>query len=313
MIVIEKLYNLKKNIVKFWKMYFTIEGTYTSLLPDRIYLKKLYKKRMGKELKLKSPTTFNEKLNWLKLYDRRPEYTMMADKYKVREYVEEKVGKEHLIPLIGCWNQVDEIDFDTLPQQFVLKCNHDNGVIICKNKEGIDIKQVKEELQFHLGRDYYKKTREWAYKNIERKIICEKFMKDKTNSSLVDYKFFCFDGEVKAMFIVTGRDNDTRFDYYDRNFNHLPLVCGYPNSEVMIEKPHNFDEMIVIAEKLSEDIPHVRVDLYNIDEKIYFGEMTFYHDAGLMPFKPESWDEIFGEYICLPKRRNRLLFKIKDI
>lgn len=305
MIFIERLYNLKKDIYKFWKMYFTIEGTYTSLLPDRIYLKKLYKKRMGEKLNLKSPTTFNEKLNWLKLYDRQPEYTMMVDKYKVREYVEEKVGKEYLIPLIGCWNQVNEIDFDILPQQFVLKCNHDNGVVICKNKENIDRSHIKEMLQFHLERDYYKKAREWPYKNVERKIICEKYMVDNTNntSDLIDYKFFCFNGEVKTICIIKNRTRDTTIDYVDTNFEYLSIVDKYPNSTSKIKKPKCFEEMLLIAQKLSAGIPYVRVDLYCINDKPYFGEMTFYDDAGFGCKEPIYWEKQFGDWIELPTKK----------
>lgn len=303
MAIIEFLYNIKKAIKKTYRDYFTIEGTYTSLLPDRIYLKKLYKKRMNKKLNLNPPVTYNEKLNWLKLYDRRDEYTMMADKYAARDYVKNTIGEEYLIPLIGCWNKVEDIDFGSLPNEFVLKCNHDNGVIICKDKRNIDLENVKKELQFHLNRNYYKKTREWAYKNVTRKIVCEKLMKDEQHPVLNDYKFFCFDGKVKLLFVATGRSVDTRFDFFDEHFNHLPIINGHPNADIPINKPYNFNVMVEVAEKLSRGIPHVRVDLYNIDGKIYFSEMTFYHDAGLMPFEPESWDEKIGDYLILPPKR----------
>lgn len=311
MLIIEGLYNIKKNIVKFWKMYFTIEGTYTSLLPDRVYLKKLYKKRMGKELNLNSPETFNEKLNWLKLYDRRPEYTMMVDKYEVRKFVEEKVGKQYLIPLLGCWNQVDEIDFEALPSEFVLKCNHDNGVIICKDKNVLNIEQTKKELQFHLNRNYYKKAREWPYKNVERKIICEEYMSDEFNESdeLIDYKFFCFNGEIKTICIIQNRSSNETIDYVDVNFEYMSIRDKCPNSYLLREKPVCFEEMIMIAKRLSAGIPHVRVDLYCINQKAYFGEMTFFDDGGFGHKEPLFWEKEFGNWIELPKIKNRWRLK----
>lgn len=305
MFIVERLYNFKKKVFKLYRDYLTVEGQYTSLLPDYIYLKKLYKIRMGKTLNLKSPTTYTEKLNWLKLYDRRPEYIMMVDKYAVRKYIAKTIGEEYLIALIGCWDSIEDIDFSELPHEFVLKCNHDNGVIICKNKEELDIEQVKKELRFHLNRNYYKKAREWVYKNVKRKIICEEFMMDESGTGLIDYKFFCFYGKVEMMFIATGRPQNTRFDYFDREFNHLPFVYGHPNAERQINKPENFERMIEIAEKLSQGIPHVRVDLYNINGRIYFSELTFYDGAGFETFEPECWDEIVGSYLKLPPRTRR--------
>lgn len=299
----ENLFWIKKKVKKLYNDYFTVNGTYTSLLPDKIYLKKLYKKRMGKKLNLTNPKTFNEKLNWIKLYDRRPEYTMMADKYAVREYVKDKIGEEYLIPLIGVWNNVDEIDFESLPNQFVLKCNHDNGVIICKDKITFDIEKAKKELQYHFNRNYFKKLREWPYKKIKKKIICEQYMEDDSQSTLIDYKFFCFDGKVKALFVATDRPFDTRFDFFDYEFNHLPIINGHPNSDKEIVKPEKFDKMIEIAEALAFGIPHVRVDLYIIDNQIYFGEMTFIHFGGFTSLEPEKWDCIFGEWINLPKKK----------
>ena len=302
MFVLEKIHSAKKRIVKYYKDYFTIEGTYTSLLPDRVYLRKLYKQRLGKELNLKNPQTFTEKINWLKLYDRRPEYTMMVDKYAVRDYVERIVGGGYLVPLLGVWSSVDEVPFDELPDQFVLKCNHDNGVIICKDKRDFDIEATKKTLTFHMNRDYYRKGREWPYKDVKRKIIAEKYMSDGSDSPLVDYKFFCFDGVVKACYVATDRPHDTRFDFFDRNFKHLPIINDHPNSSKIIRKPSNFDEMVHVAEKLARGIPHVRIDLYNINGKIYFGEMTFYHMGGFHPLEPVEWEKVFGAWIRLPAK-----------
>lgn len=305
MSLIEILHTQKKKIVKFWNCYFSVNEPYTCVLPDKIYLKKLYKKRMGTDLELRNPITFCEKLNWLKLYDRKPEYTMMADKYAVRDYVKERVGEEYLIPLIGVWDSVEEIDYYSLPNQFVLKCNHDNGVIICKDKSAFDVEKAKKELLFHYNRNYYKKLREWSYKNIEKKIICEKYMSDDNQPVLNDYKFFCFNGKVKALFIATDRPVDTRFDFFDREFNHLPIINGHPNSDKEISKPKQFNKMIEIAEKLSFGIPHVRVDLYVIKDRIYFGEMTLIHYGGFTPLEPEEWEYTFGEWLVLPKKRRR--------
>ncbi len=303
MIIIEGLHSAKKRLQKWYKDYFTVEGTYTSLLPDKVYLKKLYRQRTGKELNLKNPQTFTEKLNWLKLYDRRPEYTMMVDKYAVRDYVAEKIGEEYLVPLVGTWESVEDIPFDELPDQFVLKCNHDNGVIICRDKKNFDVEAAKRELQFHLSRDYYKKCREWPYKNVKRRIIAEKYISEGTDAPLVDYKFFCFNGEAKALFIATNRPYDTRFDFFSRDFTHLPIINGHPNSDNVIKRPDNFEEMLFVAEKLSSGMPHVRVDLYNLDGRVFFSEMTFHHFGGFHPFEPEEWDGKVGSWLELPKKR----------
>lgn len=305
MIIGEFLYNTKKRIIKLYNDYLTVNGSYTSILPDKIYIKKLYKKRLNKELDLKNPKTYTEKLNWLKLYDRNPFYSVLADKYAVRKYVKEKIGEKYLIPLIGVWDNVDDVDFEKLPNSFVLKCNHDNGVVICKDKSNFDWEKAKQDLLCHYNRNYYKKCREWSYKRIEKKIICEKYMADINQPVLVDYKFFCFNGRVNALFIATNRPVDTRFDFFDRDFNHLPIQNGHPNADNKIDKPLVFDEMIFISEKLSEGFPHVRVDLYYINGQIYFGEITITHFGGFTPLEPEEWELKFGKWIELPKKRRR--------
>lgn len=272
-------------------------------MDDEKYLKKLYTVNFGKELDLENPKTFNEKLQWLKLYDRKPEYTMMVDKYKVREYVAEKLGEEYLIPLLGVWDDPEEIDFDKLPNQFVLKCNHNSGLgmCICKDKSKLDIKKVKAELKKGLKENFYLRGREWPYKDVPRKIICEKYMVDESGYELKDYKIFCFNGEPKALFVATDRMTDTKFDFFDVEFNHLPFTNGHPNAEKEIAKPQNLDEMLKVASVLSKGIPQVRIDLYNVNGKILFGEMTFSHWSGMVPFEPDEWDERFGEWIVLPK------------
>lgn len=273
-------------------------------MSDKTYLKYLYKYSMGKNLNLNCPRTYTEKLQWIKLYDRRPEYTMMVDKYAVRSYVEEKIGKEYLIPLLGVWDNPDKIDFSLLPNQFVLKCNHDSGgVIICKSKNEFNENKAKNFLKSRLKESFFWAAREWPYKNIQRKIIAEKYMVDESGYELKDFKFFCFNGKCKAIFIATDRGIDTRFDFFDTEFNHLPIKNGHPNAEKPIRKPLAWKEMIVIAEKLSEGIPQVRVDLYCIDGHPYFGEMTLFHYGGKKPFVPDEWDYIFGSWIQLPNKR----------
>ena len=273
-------------------------------IPDKTFLKLEYRFVMGKKLNLKNPRTYNEKLQWLKLYNRKDEYTMMADKYAVREYVEKNIGEEYLIPLIGVWDSVEEIDFDALPHQFALKCNHTSGdgVIICKDKSALDIEKTKKDLKKAMKTDFSLQNREWPYKNIKRKIIAEKYMVDESGTQLKDYKFFCFNGEVKAMFVATDRGVDTRFDFYDSEFNHLDILNGHENAVKPISKPEGFDEMLTLAEKLSAGLPHIRVDFYDINGKVYFGEVTFYHWSGFTPFEPEDWDYTFGSWIELPEK-----------
>jgi hypothetical protein len=270
-------------------------------MSDETYLKIAFWCKMGKRLNLKHPTTYNEKLQWLKLNDRNPEYTNLADKYEVRKFIEKTIGGEYLIPLFGIWDSVDEIDFDKLPNQFVLKCTHDSGgLVICTDKRNFNIDKAKRKIRKSLKHNYYWGQREWIYKNIKPRIIAEKYMTDGSNKRLKDYKFFCFDGEVKAMFIATDRGIDTRFDFFDLNFNHLPFMQHYPNANSPITKPKGFEEMIELAKVLSKGIKHVRVDFYDINGKVYFGEMTFFHFSGWEKFKPDKYDQIFGEWLQIP-------------
>jgi len=276
-------------------------------LPDDIYLKIFFRLYLHKHLNLDNPSSFNEKVQWLKLYDRKPIYTTMVCKYEVKDYIKNIIGEEYIIPTLGVWNNVDDIDFDSLPNQFVLKCTHDSGgLIICKDKSKLDIKAAKKKLRKCLRTNYYRTSKEWPYKNVKRRIIAEKYMVDESGYELKDYKFFCFDGKIKALFIATDRGKDseeTKFDFFDADFNHLPFTNGHPNATRMPKKPANFEEMKKIASKLSQGIPQVRVDLYNINGQIYFGEMTFSHWDGFVPFKPEEWDYTFGSWIDLPKKK----------
>jgi len=275
-------------------------------IPDGVCLRILYYGNMGKTLDLRKPKTFNEKLQWLKLYDRKPEYTMMVDKYRVREYIARTIGEEYLIPLLGVWEDPEDIDFDALPDQFVLKCNHNSGtgMCICKDKSRLDIEQVKRELKKGLLQDYYLTGREWPYKDVKRCITAEQYMEDPDTKELRDYKFFCFNGEVKALFIATDRQTEgeeTKFDFFDADYNHLDFTNGHPNASVTPQKPLQFDEMKRLAKRLSQGIPHVRVDFYEVAGKVYFGELTFSHWSGMTPFEPETWDYTFGGWIDLPQ------------
>ncbi len=272
------------------------------ILPDKVYLKLMYRIKMHRKLDLKNPLTYNQKLQWLKLNDRNPKYTDLVDKYKVRDYIKKSIGSEYLIPLIGVYDSSDEIDFDKLPNQFVIKCNHDSAsVIICKDKKSFNIEEAKKTIDNAMKHNYYYIGREWVYKNVKPKIIIEKYMVDESGVELKDYKFFCFNGEPKLLFVAKDRPHATKFNYYDMSLNKLDIKQYYPNFDGKLEKPKNYDKMIEIAKKISKDFLHVRVDLYNIDGKIYFGELTFYHFGGFFPFEPESWDYKIGEMLDLTK------------
>lgn len=273
-------------------------------MDDETYLKIAYRIKMGKKLNLNPPVTFNEKLQWLKLHDRKPEYTTMVDKYEVKKWVADKIGGGYVIPTLGVWDSFDEIDFDKLPDQFVLKCTHDSGgLVICRDKTKFDKFAAHKKIEKCLKHSFFWGQREWPYKNVKPRIIAEQYMEDSVTKDLRDYKFFSFDGEVKAMFIATerGTKEETKFDFFDEDFNHLPFTNGHPNAEMCPQKPKCFEEMKQLAAQLSKGIPEVRVDLYEVDGRIYFGEMTFFHWSGLVPFEPNKWDYKFGEWVKLPR------------
>ena len=271
---------------------------------DKTYLKIAYKIKIGKKLNLDKPQTYNEKLQWLKLYDRNPMYTKMVDKYEVKKIVSELIGEQYVIPTYGVWNHFDEIDFSKLPDQFVLKCTHDSGgIVICKDKSKLDKKAAKKKIEKCLKHNFFYGQREWPYKNVQPRIIAEAYIEDEQTRELRDCKFFSFNGTVKALFIAKDRtrNEETKFDFFDADFNHLPFTNGHPNADVLPEKPKNFEEMKRLAAKLSEGIPQVRVDFYEANGRVYFGEMTFFHWSGLVPFEPEEWDKKFGEWVELPR------------
>lgn len=273
-------------------------------IPDKLFLQLLYKHYFNKKLDLKNPQTFNEKLNWLKLYNRNPLYTKMVDKYEAKQYVSQIIGDKYIIPTFGVWNKIEEIDFDNLPNQFVLKTTHDSGtVIICKDKASFNKDSAKKKLNERLHYNYYYMHREWPYKNVKHRIIAEKFISSNNeNNSITDYKFMCFNGKVKCIFVCTGRNSEDglRINIYDEKWESLPFTRHNQKAEKEIEKPIDLDTMIGISEKLSKDIPFVRVDLYNLDGCIFFSELTFFPSAGFGEFHPEKWDKILGDWIKLP-------------
>lgn len=273
-------------------------------IPDEFYLKFKFYLRHGKKLNLNNPESFSEKIQWLKLYGRRPIDTMLSDKYAVKDYIKQTIGSQYVIPLLGVWDRFEDIDFAKMPNKFVLKCTHDSGgIVVCKDKASLDLKRAKKILTKGLKHDYYIFSREKAYKNIPRRIIAEEYKEDTKTGELRDYKFFCFDGEPKIMFVATdrqSRNEETKFDFFDMQYNHLPFINGHPNATVLPTKPVCFEEMKLLAAKLSKGIPHVRVDFYEVNGKVYFGEMTYSHWGGMIPFEPEEWDYKLGSWIKLP-------------
>ena len=272
---------------------------------DEKYIKKIFKLRVGMELNLDNPRTFNEKIQWLKLYDRKPEYTHMVDKYAVKEYVANIIGEEYIIPTLGVWDNVEDIDFDKLPNQFVLKCTHDSGgIVICSDKTKLNLKAAKAKLIRGLKKNFYVQSREWPYKNVKPRIIAEKFVEAVGHSDLPDYKFYCFNGEPIYCQVIRDRNTKETIDFYDMEWNHMPFVGLNPiaeNGATPVVRPLKLDDMITVCQKLSKGIPFSRIDLYVVNEKVYFGEITFFPASGMGEFRPKEWNYTFGSWIKLPK------------
>lgn len=302
--------NLKRVIDSFknpWVLGDFVLNFFAPLIKNDItFLKLKYYFIFHKKLNLDNPLSYNEKLQWLKVNCRNPQYTQMVDKIEAKKHVANIIGNEYIIPTLGIYNSFDEIDFAKLPHQFVIKCTHDSGgVVVCKDKNNLNLKTTKRIIEHGLGKSAFWASREYPYKEVKPRIIIEEYMEDESGYELKDYKIFCFNGKAKFLFVATdrGKENEeTKFDFYDLDWNHLPFTNGHPNNLKQIEKPKNLDEMVIISEKLSNGIPHVRVDLYNINGKIYFGELTFFHWSGFVPFVPDCWDYKFGDYIELPKQ-----------
>lgn len=266
-------------------------------LSDSIYLFIVYWAYTGRKLNLKNPKTYNEKLQWLKLYDRRPEYSIYVDKYAVRSYVADKVGEKYLIPIYGVYNGIDEINWDSLPDQFVLKCTHGSGSnIICSDKSKLDIDSVKKQLRKWMKKNWYWFGREWPYKNVKPRIICEKYLQD----NITDYKFMCFSGKPLLVQIHCDRYENHTLDFYNCNWEKTEIRRNTPTASNPIPKPKCFEEMLWIAEKLSEDEIHVRIDLYEVNGRVYFSEKTLYSASGFTSFAKQEYDEYLGKLIKLP-------------
>ncbi len=309
---------LKKYVTKFVK--YQTDKNYRFLInasrgkydkmPDKEYLERKFQAKMGYPLNLNAPKTFNEKLQWLKLYNRKAEYTVMVDKYLAREYVAGVIGKEYLIPLIGQWDRAEDIDFDKLPDKFVFKCNHNSGLgmYICKDKSkltGKEIGIIRKNLTKGLKQDYYLTGREWPYKNVPRKIICEKYMTDSPESlDFTDYKFFCFDGYVDCVMVCLDRSSgETKFYFFDREWRLKRINIRGKNApeDFTVPKPKCIDKMFDIASNLSKGLPFARVDLYQSDGHPYFGEITLFPDSGFDANLLTETDAYFGKLIDLEK------------
>lgn len=296
------LYMIKIYSSKYWCAFinkWVVKLSY--LIPsDRLYLNVRYYLKFNRKIDWKNPKSYTEKLQWLKVYNRVPLYSKLVDKFEVKSIVADIIGEEHIIKTLGIWNSFSEIDFGHLPKQFVLKCTHDSGgLVIVKDRDKMNMEKIKVKIEKCLKYNFYQAGREWPYKNVQPRIIAEEYMTDESHTELKDYKFFCFDGEPKFLFIASDRPYDTRFDFFDLDFKHLPFTNGHPLSNKVIKKPKGFETMISLAKKLSKGMPHVRIDFYDIDGKVYFGEYTFFHHSGFESFDPVEWDYKIGNILTI--------------
>ena len=288
-------------------LFLTVKTGWANKMDDEHYLRMTYFIKFHKPLNLKNPQTFNEKLQWLKLNDRRQEYTMMVDKYKVKGYVAGIIGEKYVIPTLGVWDRPEDIDWDKLPNQFVLKTNHDGGtfgIVICKDKATFDKEKAIERLKKSIRRNTYLFGREWPYKNVERKVFAEQYLAPKPDTSdLPDFKWFCFNGEPKFCQVIQNRSTNETIDIFDTNWNLQEFIGLNPfagHNQVIPSRPHDLELQIELARKLSKDIPFSRIDLYSLGDKTYFGEVTFFPKGGLGVFTPKQYDKILGNMIKLP-------------
>lgn len=273
----------------------------TRIIPDGLYLRIAYRMVTGKSLHLNPPITYNEKLQWLKLNNRKDEYTSMVDKYEVRKFIEERVGDGYLIPTLGVWDRPEDIDFDSLPDEFVLKCTHDcGGLIICRDKTKLDCEAAKKKLSKCLKHNFYYQGREWPYKNVKPRIYAEKYMSDPNEEQLSDYKVFCFNGVPKIIQVDYDRYTGHKRQFFDTEWNRMDVSFHFPSdTKKRIAKPSVLEEMLELAKKLSLGFPHLRTDFYIIGNKLYVGEMTFFHGTGFGRWWPESFDAEMGSWLDL--------------
>lgn len=278
-------------------------------LPDKLYLNLRYYKKFHRWINWDDPQTYNEKLQWLKIYNRLPVYNTIVDKYDAKEYVSQRIGAEYIIPTLGVWDRFEDIDFSMLPDRFVLKCTHDSGgLVICKNKAEFDKEAAEKKINACLKSNYFWFGREWPYKDLKPRIIAEQYMEDAQDAELRDYKFFTFGGEPKLLFVATDRGRageDTKFDFFDMEYQHLDIQNGHPNAKELPHKPACFEKMKELAAVLSEGIPHLRVDFYEVNGQIYFGELTLSHWSGMMPFEPDDWDYTLGSWINIKDLKDK--------
>lgn len=280
-------------------------------IPAELYLKVKYYYILERKLNLKDPKDFNEKLQWLKIYNKNHKLTTLVDKYAVRTYVKDTIGEDYSIPLVGGpWQSVDQIDLDQLPESFVLKCTHDSGsTIVCKDKKDFDFQAAKKKLATCLKENYYWPSREWPYKNVPPQIIVEKYTVDESGCDLKDYKFMVFNGEVKCLFVCSERATGSlKVTFYDTDWNLMPFIRKYPNSSKPIPRPKQLEEMIGLAKKLAGDLPFARIDFYLANEKICFSEITLFPGGGFEAFTPESWDRTLGSWLRLPEKYSKEVF-----
>lgn len=283
-------------------------------MDDELYLKFFYRIVMGKKLNLDNPQTFNEKLQWLKLHDRKDIYTIMVDKYEAKKYVAEHIGEEYIIPTLGVWDSFDDIDFDSLPNQFVLKCTHDSGgLVVCRDKSTFDKNTARKKINRSMKSNFFWFGREWPYKNVKPRIIAEKYMEDTRSSDLKDYKFFCFGGMAKCYKVDFDRFKEHHANYFDANGKLLPFgerICP-PLVDRKLDTPKNMEEMRQLAEKLSSEVPFLRADFYDVDGKNYFGELTFFPASGFGQFTSDEWDQRLGKWIPIGGRGH--ILKNRDL
>ena len=296
MITMKKIINPKYYLLKLMRL--------TAVLwSDKMYIQMCYLICLGRWPNLKNPQTFQEKLNWLKLYYRLDNLHKYVDKYEVRSHIENVIGKEYVVPLLGVWQSFDEIDFDSLPNQFVLKCTHDSGsYCICKNKKDFDVNLARKRINKGLKRNYFLTCREWPYKYCKPMIIAEKFLSPSHGEELKDYKFFCFNGKPKIMYVSNDIARNAKTDFFDMDYKHLDMRMKDPNSESIPPKPEQFELMKSLATKLCQRFPHVRVDFYIVDNKVYFGELTFFHNGGFQKIYPSIWNLRLGNWIIMPNK-----------
>lgn len=284
-------------------------------LPDSIFLRLRFYMENGHRLDLSSPRTFQEKLQWLKLHRRRPEFTTMVDKYAVKDLVASKIGRQYVIPTLGVWERADDIDFDSLPDRFVLKTTHSGGnlgVLVCQDKATFDRTSARARLEKSLKNSIYKECREWPYKDVSRRIIAEEFISEPGKPDLTDYKIFCFNGHPRYIQVIQDRNSHESVDFFDTSWNHQDF-CGlnhvvkpveestlYPSAKP-IERPSGLEKMLELAAVLAAGTEFVRVDFYNAGDRVYFGELTFFPNSGYGTFTPSEWNERFGDMIELQR------------